>query len=245
MLAEFWSLCAHRGFHPEDEPHIPPGQIIDWTTRDADARWDELKADKTLQHKVHRNLFPIPYMGNLESARVFILYGNPSLGKHSYEYEDSNEYVVRLHQENLHGTSKTFMDLDPQLLKLGGGKFWLRRFKHLAKDIADKKQIDRADAYSLIARRVAVLEACAYRSRRSLGEWAEELPSSKMIREYVHQVLVPRAKSGEILIFVWRCAAFWKVESATDHLITRPTRMAQLTYLLEQERTRILRMLGS
>lgn len=239
VLAEFWSSHPHRGFHPKDEPHIPPNQVIQWSVKEAKGGFQALRSDKSLQRKLHGNLFPLPYMGNLDQARVFILFGNPSLGARSYAHEHLNKYVVSLHIQNLKGNCKSFMSLDPGLDGKGGNKYWRRVFKRLAKEIASAKRIDRDESYALIAERVAVLEACAYRSYRSPGNWTKGIPSSKLIREFVDDNVLPRVATREALVLVWRRAGFWRVESDSSQIIVRNPKVAQLDNLLEQERVAI------
>ncbi len=242
MLTEFWSHHADRGFHPDDDPHIPRSEIINWTPEQARACFHLLKSDKW-RGKVHQNLFAIPYLGNLEQAKVFVLFGNPSLGKKTYKHEHFSQFHVSRLTQNLLGKNKLFMYLEPLLQGKRGSKYWSTVFRHLAEDIAQKSQVSEEEAWLLIAQRLAVLEACAYRSKNNPGDWTEDLPSSKLAREFVHKTLVPKAEAGEILLFVWRCAEFWRVPSDSDHVLVRDTDKAQLRYLFREERKAIRKTL--
>jgi hypothetical protein len=245
MLGEFWCTSARRGFHPKDEPHILPEYVIDWTPKKALASREVFSADRSLHSKIHRNLFPHPFMGNIRSAKVFILFGNPGLKVEDYDDENNNEHYVRLCTETLAGSSSTVMCLDPGVQDTGGGHYWRKRFKRLAKDICQERGLTVENAYQLITQRVAVLEGVAYHSKISPGGWAWDLPSSKIIKEYVQQELLPRAANGEIRIFVWRGAAFWNVVPRPPQVIVRSPKQAHLRNLFSAERSLIRQMILS
>ena len=69
--------------------------------------------------------------------------------------------------------------------------------------LSDRLGITTIAATNEVVQRVTLIEAGAYHSKKFPGDWCEDLPSSRVARKFVHQVLVPKAQRGEALLFVW------------------------------------------
>lgn len=71
-LSAFWRTYTGVGFHETDATEIPLSATADeW--RDGE------------DQRLHRKLMSQPFYGNLDSAAVYILFGNPGAVKSDYD----------------------------------------------------------------------------------------------------------------------------------------------------------------
>ena len=66
---------------------------------DIDSKKDFLFAEKYLNVKsnaIHKNLYPIPYMGNLKKAKWFFLLTNPGCNLNEYRDEGCEKFKAEL-----------------------------------------------------------------------------------------------------------------------------------------------------
>lgn len=243
MLIDFWSNHATYGFHPDDIPYISNNHILNWSVDEALAHKDSFDKDSALHKLLHVNLFPWPFVGDIEHASVVILYGNPGVEPANYLEEHSNTTHIQACIKNLSGRAKSFFVLESDSKGTGGHRYWLPRFNRLVDELASALSITRNKAFRVAIRNIALIEAGAYPSKGSPGSWFDKLPSSKVAREFVHQKLLPRARKGEILIFVWRRASQWGIPLDTPGVIIRPPKEAQVAYLYASERTAIVKQI--
>jgi len=241
-LYDFWRQHVDFGFHPKDTDKIREAGdvVIDWTFAEAKKNKKRFSKEKTLHCKIHKNLFPQPFSGNLNSARVFLLYGNPGFSEekdYADNYETNN--YVNLCKANLRGKLKGLICLNNKLnVKSGLKSYWLKRFKHLADDLVAKRIASNSEeALSKIEQSVAILEAGAYQSRSSPGGWFFDLPSSRKARDFARTELLKRAKQNKCLILVWRKKDFWDLPDSAKNVIFRKN--ARLSYLEKEEREQI------
>ena len=257
MLIKFWSDHATYGFHPDDIPYIPNDLILDWSIDDALAHRDAFennlklfkkdpklyKKNAKLHRMLHVNLFPYPFVGNIEHASVVILFGNPGFAPTDYLDEHCNPTHMQACIDNISGRAKSFFVLERDSKGTGGYDYWRPRFKTLVGELANELSIKRNEAFRIATRNIALIEAGAYHSKSNPGQWLDNLPSSQIAREFVHQKLLPRAREREILIFVWRRASHWDIQSKLPGVIVRPTNQARLSHLNEKERTAIVKQI--
>jgi hypothetical protein len=239
MLSDFWKDHADYGFHPHDQALIPNHKVIDWDLKEAlrhDAIFDE---ERALHAKVHRQLLPQPFAGNLERASVFLLYGNPGFKISDYRNDYENSRYINLCRANLRGEIDGFVWLHPDIADTGPGIYWRARFKTLANELSRETGEDFEISMQSIAKSVALLEAGVYHSKKNPGDWFFELPSSRVARTFAGSVLKPKADVAECLIIVWRRADFWMLDRGPNILV-RPSSQAQGSYLQRAERSAIL-----
>lgn len=214
MLAEFWLHHAKRGFHPQDCQHIDADQMLRWSTEEALSHRHTFDKEEHLHKLLHADLYPHPFIGSLSRATVFILYGNPGFGVSDYLDEHQNPSHEAACLRNLSGESDDFFVLGGQSKATGAYEYWHGVFKTSISALAQRLSIPISEAIQIFTRNVCILEATAYHSKKSPGRRFNGLPSSQVARRFVHAHLLPRAKLGDILIFVWRQASFWGSRSA-------------------------------
>lgn len=120
---------------------------------------------------LHLDLLPIPFVGNLETATVFLLMLNPGFGPHDYfgEYQVS-EYRAAL-LDNLRQTQgNSFLFLDPKFSWHGGYGYWHSKLGKLIAEFANRTAISYGAARHFMQSKVVVLELAPYHS---------EFPSSR------------------------------------------------------------------
>ncbi len=146
--------------------------------------------------KFETSLLPQPWVGPLKLADIFILQLNPGLDGAEIAFETSRADFREALSSNLSGTAENLF-LDARFQGHPGAK-WVRR-------------ILGANATPSAGSRVCMVELVPYHSvSGSVARAASAyLPSSAMIRSWVHRELVPRAMDGEILLIAPRSAALW------------------------------------
>lgn len=120
-----------------------------------------------------------------------------------------------------------------------GGTYWRKALKGLITDLAESTGRSETECQKTLAKKLAVIEACAYHSARRPGSWVDELPSS-LIAQGFAQELCERASDDEILILVWRRCRFWAL-SESQNVLIRPAKQARNPRLLKKERDAIVK----
>jgi hypothetical protein len=240
VLREFWSLSSGRGVHPNDGPFLDERNCLHWSLSRANAQASTFKTDTWLHDKLHINLHPQPFIGDIEKAFVYMLFGNPGFAIHDYADELDNPAHAAACVANLRQSSQGFFPLLPASADTGVANYWTGRLKSLIVALSGRLKITTTAATNVVVQRIALIEAGAYHSKKFPGDWCDDLPSSRAAKIFVKQVLVPRAQRGEALLFVWRRAAFWSVPPGTRGVIHRPPKTAQLRNITEAERTTIV-----
>lgn len=97
-----------------------------------------------------------------------------------------------------------FWYLDPQHHSHPGHTYW-------------HKNLQKTGDYHELSKRVAVLQMIPYHSAAFNADvLARELPSAQQARSYVHEVIVPKAKSGKALLIVARQVRNWGFSAADE-----------------------------
>ena len=151
--------------------------------------------------KIHPNLQCEPYVGNLATAKCFILTLNPRAGiPYAQEYKNwQNKLLQKIAHDvtNQNHTAFPFYYLDPVLENTDGANWWLPKFglKHVGKNIkVFNKSMPSNFVRRMIAETFCDIELCPYHSR----DWNPKLekliidgklPSSTMAIEFVKHII--------------------------------------------------------
>jgi len=244
-MRDFWQAAPAYGMHPQDlamvraEPSKYAHRYVDWNQQEAAA--NTLPGVQIL----HVGLHPQPFIGDTETALVFIVHGNPGFSPQDYQDEFANPAHAETCAANLRGAQGGFFPLGPASAGSGAANYWLRVFGKPINELARLRGIAPEDARQLIIRHVAVIESCAYHSGRTPGPWTDELPSSRAAVQHVRQVVLPRARRGESLVIVWRRGApYWGTGDRNPNIQVRSSHEAQCPTLLARERPLIVNFLN-
>ena len=165
--------------------------------------------------KLHTGLLPIPYVGNLEKASIFVLMLNPGLSAGDYFAEQQPEFrnaqIQNLLQEN-GSIEYPFVFLNPQFAWHPGFGYWHKKFGAVIDEFAIQSGTTYQEAMSVLAKNLACLELLPYHSKSfGSGSLLKVLPSVKVMQSFVHDVLIPKAKDGKVIIIATRGVKNWQL----------------------------------
>lgn len=189
-------------------------------------------SDKT---KFHFNLLPMPYLGNIRKAKVYILTLNPGFGFNNYYLQSLPEYrenkIRQLRQTNL---NKEYPWIDPDFCWTGGFQYWFKRIRPVIERLQKKEGINFREALKIVSKNVATLELVPYHSSsyKLSRKVFNQMESPKLMLEFVKSFVMPKAKNGEALVICARKVKEWGLEEQMDNVITfkgHETRGAHLT----------------
>lgn len=210
-----WRRCDLESppyLFPGDKEHLDDSRhVVVHTTFEQYLNSEEFGgADKIL----HTGLLPLPYIGNLEKATIFVLMLNPGLSHGDYFAEYHCPEFRKAHVRNLKQDIRAddpFLFLDPRFAWHPGFVYWQRKFNGIIATLARKEFRDSyKDAIREFSRKVACLQLVPYHSRSfGAGDLRRRLPSVEGMREYVREVVVPKAEDGSAVVVVTRSHADW------------------------------------
>lgn len=238
-------LSAWRKFEPDRPPYVLPGDETILNEAGLLCRfagWDGLIANPEFgapgNSRLHVDLLPMPFIGNLRSASVFLLMLNPGFGPHDYfgEYRVP-EYRAAL-MDNLHQSqANSFLFLDPRFSWHGGYDYWHTKLRSIIVSFAGKVGVRYGCARRYLQSHIAAIELSPYHSvnftlpRRVLNS----LRSVELARAFVHEELLPRVRSGDCLLVVTRAVASWRLP-ANDNVVAYTATEARGAHLSERSR---------
>ncbi len=197
---------------PEDLPSIPHDMMVQYPTFSAFAASADFGSQDT---RLHVGLLPMPYMGDLENAAIFLLMLNPGLEYGDYAAEldvpGTRERLLQNLRQELGQADCPFTLLDPAMVLHPGFRYWERKFRAIAGELSCQCGVSYREALSRLAKRVAGLELVPYHSPR-FGLRPKEvnaLRSAQLARDYFHRVLVPRAERNQAMVIVLKAAGSW------------------------------------
>jgi len=111
------------------------------------------------------DLLPIPFVGNLEAASIFLLLLNPGFGPHDY----FGEYMVSEFRATLVDNLKqtpgcSFLCLDPRFSWWGGFAYWQAKLQQVIQALAGSTGVSYGRAHAFVRSSVAALELVPYHS---------------------------------------------------------------------------------
>lgn len=175
--------------------------------------------------KVHTGLIPIPYAGNILNAEIYILALNPGFAPYDY-YAESNdaEFLNRrknqLRQENL-DKDYPWMDLNPKFCWHGGWEYWTSRFGDIITKLAKQKRYSHKDALKELSNKIACLEYFPYHSKSFdiPPKIIRDMASTKLMKAFVDNFVVPKAKKDRATVIVTRHAKGWGLDKSKNIVI--------------------------
>ncbi|WP_420378694.1 hypothetical protein [Gilvibacter sp.] len=176
----------------------------------------------------HTDLFPIPYAGKLDTAKIFILLLNPGFTLSEYNSEESSSEFRKALRDNLAqkhlDPDFPFMFLNPELLWHSGGQYWLSKLKDLILFIKNSRQISYLEAISSVSKSVAILELIPYHSTKftRVGSLSK-IASAQKMKSYVHSILIDRLNRNEICIICTRKSKFWELPEHENAIVYQGT----------------------
>lgn len=163
--------------------------------------------------KFHLGLIPIPYMGNLKGSSIFILTLNPGLSNIDYYGEQcNNEYrdalKNNLHQENL-DSEYPFVCLNTKFSWHAGFEYWWGKLRLIIEEVSRMREISLSSALSNVSKVISILELVPYHS--ITNRVINNLTSTKLVKQFVKELLVKKADNDKASIVVARGARQWEL----------------------------------
>ena len=225
-LIRFWRrFTFESNIHPDDE--LGMGRHVRLITNQTSGGVECFLSQNTSKRRLkcssrpHVDLTPVPYMGNLRSADIFLLMRNPVLGYADYGTDSCPAFQKALKanicQSKQNGSC---LALNPEFW----WSSWFLYYEHLLHgaicEYSSQTGKTYLEALKILADRMAILELSPYYSTDSnwLRDKAKELESTRRVKSAADD-LKQKAKGGRALVIVRWKPAMWGFESAdeTEH----------------------------
>jgi hypothetical protein len=236
-------LTAWKSFQPQHPPFILPGDeevLSDPKLFRQFADWDSFILAHEFgfpgQSYFHIGLLPMPFVGNLKTASVYLLGLNPGFGPTDYFGEYNVPDYRSLLLGNLHQVQDClFFFLDPRFSWHGGFEYWHTKLQNTIVAFANCTGIKYDTACRFFQSRIAALELVPYHSEtfKIPNRVLNSLLSVRLMQEFVLKELLPRAESGDCLIVVTRGVKYWKLPKVKN-VITYTANEARGAHLSPQ-----------
>ena len=191
--------------------------------------------------RLHLGLLPIPYIGDLRRATIFLLMLNPGLGPDDYfgEYQITGfrEALLSNLKQDFSDKSQPFLFLDPQYSWHGGFDRWHSKLAGVIGELAKIWRTTYSSARTELGRSLACIELFPYHSRsfNDIGGWLQNLQSVQLARSYVHDVVMQRVHCKEAIVIVTRQSRVWGI-TESDCVVVYTCREARAAYLTPSSR---------
>lgn len=249
-LADFWSdfleHCKQPPFvHPADQEYLkrsPYGRSrlkdnLDFRTFLSSRRF----GDKN-DGEFHFSLLPVPYVGNLSTASVFILLLNPGFNPIDYYGEFRRPEFLPALQQNLKQDLGTkdfpFLYLNPEFCWHSAYGWWEGKLSDVIRAVADGRHRGKyLRALKEVSQRIAAIELVPYHSTHYIGRnLGGRLPSAQVARNWVRTSLVPRARAGDVTVVVTRQIAMWGIKEIPGRIVCYGAHEARSAHLSKGSR---------
>ena len=248
-LKEFWSKYTHYQLHPDDKKYL--GQNKDKYCLEisieeirkkyghdlkADQTREKFISDKNNKNKILTNLLVVPFFGDVESAKIYILMGNPGFHTGDYVDEIENKDYQELVNKNLKLELKTFKSLHENAINTGGYRYWSQngRIPKITKLLTELNNKDYSQNYEFVKNSICVIESIAYHSCNKPDNELYNLPSSRFTKRLVNEHVQTKVNKSEAMCFVWRSVSFWNMQD-NKNLLIRDPKKAQLSMFTNEE----------
>lgn len=165
--------------------------------------------------RLHLGLLPQPFIGDLQHASIYLLLLNPGLSPDDYfgEYEvpSFGDAMVANLKQQFSNNSLPFLFLDPQYSWHSGFAWWHSKLAHVIVQLAQAWRISFAAARARLGASLASIELFPYHSAsfRDADGWLRNLPSAKLARAFVRDVVMPRVQQRQAIVIVTRKFQEW------------------------------------
>lgn len=219
---DFWRMRNANYILPEDWGYFHERGFLD-TRSDFQTRYDfksfvqSERFNKGRDDKgFHFSLLPIPYVGNLEKADIFLLMLNPGfhVGDYYAEYESPGFRDVAINNllQQFNDDGSWLWCLDPQYCWHPGYSYWIGKLGELAMEYGRRAfNGDFRRALFEVSRRVAIVELVPYHSRNFVEDprFSVNLPSAQYAKEWANSELVSKIANDEAVAVVMRKSRVW------------------------------------
>lgn len=183
--------------------------------------------------RLHTGLLPMPFMGNLSEAKIFILMLNPGVGPHDY----FGEYKVPEYREALLANLRQdahpdgFLFLDPKFSWHGGYRYWHSKLRTLIDEFSKRRRIPYGEARRTVQKAIAAIELVPYHSEHFAvpSSVTRDLRSAQLARSFAMEL----AARSDCLVVVTRQSREWNLNGIgpTENVVEYSASEARAAYL--------------
>lgn len=170
--------------------------------------WDDFCRNSEFEPELfHTHLMPMPWVGNLRTAKVFLLQLNPGVGAHDYFGEHRvPEYLAMLEANLKQRADHAFPFLGPEFGWHGGANYWQPKLNRVVESLDGD--------WTRVAAGIAVLELVPYHSRvfARNDRWVGGLESTRLMQAFVREELLPDHQANRRAVILMRAHARWGVD---------------------------------
>jgi hypothetical protein len=223
-LLEFWNECSLESapyVHPRDVSLLKKHGLFDDEVSDNESFVKGPRFGNFDDARFHLSLLPVPYIGLLDKADIFLLLLNPGFGLSDYVVNDDEEHSaeVRAIIRQDANIEFPFISLNPKFVWTGGFRWWEQKLRNTVLRIAEAKG-GYLQGLKSLSQRLAAIELVPYHSQKfGAGKIVSNLPSSQAAMRFVSETLVPRARRGHATIIVTRKVASWGLPTDCEHVV--------------------------
>ena len=182
-----------------------------WSWEEARQAPDFYVPDKDKDRRFHLGLLPVPFMGDLRNASIYVLMTNPGVKPDDYRESEEDAFrdalLSNLKQEWLDG-SLPFPHLDPRFDWHDGFVYWdkERGLRRTIVELARVRGISEPEARALLCDKLVVIQLVPYHSGvgPTDSDRPPDWPSARLAGEFLRDAVVPRVRSREAVLLVMR-----------------------------------------
>ena len=167
---------------------------------------------KSGDKRLHLGLIPIPFMGDMLNASIYVLMLNPGLGPGDYfEYKVPSlrrALLANLRQERIPGVMP-FVCQTPRFAWHGGFGYWHQKLKGVIEALAASRGMSLADARSTLGTKLAVVQLVPYHSAEFNQKALQQLSSVCLATDFVRRTVAKRVRGEEAIVIVTRQVKIW------------------------------------
>lgn len=219
----FGSSSMHC-IHSDDIETLAPNSSLDLNVCFTQSQIDQYvkKADSK---KIHVDLMPSPYMGDIENARVIIFMNNPGIGKQDRytktgEVEKSflGEYTDHKRKDVLQALTSTikqdmqstllkdykFAFLHPELHNTEGGKYTLRKLRASIEFYCKENYVSKEIGIQHYANNICILQNFPYHCGFEPKKYQSNLKSHSRMQEFYQEIVPILCRMEDRLVVIVR-----------------------------------------
>ena len=211
---------------PGDEAIRPLGDSI---TSDSFSRSEKIL---TPDKRFLLNLIPQPFAGNILTAKVYVLLLNPGFGLLDIFAEEQSKEFRRELVKALSG-NRQLWGLNPKYYWTGGFGWISRKIRTLVETIGQERKWSIPKTLEFFSEHIAILELVPYHSSTfSLAKGTmDQLEFVRLIKNFLHEEIVPRARKGDCTIIVTRKSKDWELRTETNNVVIYQPSEARAAHL--------------
>lgn len=204
-------------FHLKDEKEIEATAINEIKVCSVEAYLNAHNLEN-----IHAALQPVPYVGNLETADLFLLMINPSVALGSYGTQSKTKFQEELKKER-HQARSCCLALDPAFWWTSWFTYYDNLFKPSFKEMIKKTGKTYHQTLLDAASRTAILELVPYfsGSAQSVRRIESRLVSTRLAKQAAKEICEKANKGDATVVIRWSEQDQWGLRDFRSEYIQR------------------------